>query len=340
MMVTEESFIWLGVASCLGAITYLFLSRRQKQTILDRLMLRGRKASSANTPPRSLSPEKKQPSNATPGKSEYVESFPPSRREALAEVMEKLSNGQQEKFGKTLDFDDKTFSQSMMAFEDDFRKCDESKYTPTGFSVEEVKALGDFPDYATLSGVDLPEVYKEFDITTAKARPYRPFRWAYHQTMSLTKLETDWWLELESNYKERIAQRKKLYAEHGESVLQWLPGSELACKELMEMCLQFLCARYPMLFSLSKDKKVFHNELLGIQVTVSDKHPLLILLDHVPEDFAIMLRNPETGYYHFRAGMICSALGWNVGTKIGMQLHQIHAPIPDYKEKMQFSMDR
>jgi hypothetical protein len=33
-------------------------------------------------------------------------------------------------------------------------------------------------------------------------------------------------------------------------------------------------------------------------------------------------------------------LGWNVGTKIGLQLHEIHEPIPDYKEKMQFSMDR
>ena len=38
--------------------------------------------------------------------------------------------------------------------------------------------------------------------------------------------------------------------------------------------------------------------------------------------------------------VISSALGWNVGTKIDKQLHEIHAPIPDYKEKMQFSMDR
>ena len=316
------------------------LSKRQKETILKRLMFRGRRASSADTPPRSLSPEKNQPSNALLNASEYVESFPPSRREALAEVMEKLSNSQQEKFGKTLDFDEATFAKSMMAFEDDYRKCDENKYTPTGFSVEEVKALGDFPDYATLSGVDLPEAYKEFDITKAQPRPYRPFRWAYHQTMSLTKLETDWWLELESNYISRIAQRKALYAEHGESVLQWLPGSELACKEIMEMSLQFLCARYPQYFSLSADNKTFSNKLLDIKTSVRDKHPLLVMLDHIPEDFAIMLRNPETGYYHLRAGVICSALGWNVGTKIGMQLHQIHAPIPDYKEKMQFSMDR
>jgi hypothetical protein len=156
----------------------------------------------------------------------------------------------------------------------------------------------------------------------------------------LTKLEPNWWIEIENTYKVRIAQRKRLYAEHGEAVLQWLPGSELACKELMEMVLQFLCARYPQHFHLHSDKKTFENKILGTTQDVKSKHPLLVLLDNVPEDFAITLRDPETGYYHFRAGMICSALGWNVGTKIGMNLQQIHAPIPDYKEKMQFSMDR
>ena len=51
----------------------------------------------------------------------------------------------------------------------------------------------------------------------------------------MTKLETDWWFELENTYKTRIAQRKELYQQHGDSVLQWLPGSELACKELMTL---------------------------------------------------------------------------------------------------------
>jgi hypothetical protein len=56
-------------------------------------------------------------------------------------------------------------------------------FTPCEFSTEEIKALGDFPDYVTLSGVPLPEAYPEFDINKAKPRPYRPFRWNYHQTM-------------------------------------------------------------------------------------------------------------------------------------------------------------
>jgi hypothetical protein len=69
-------------------------------------------------------------------------------------------------------------------------------------------------------------------------------------------------------------------------------------------------------------------------------HPLHVLLNNIPEDFAVMLRNEADGMYYFRAGVICSSLGWNVGTKIGMALKDIHKPIPDYKEKISFSMDR
>lgn len=154
------------------------------------------------------------------------------------------------------------------------------------------------------------------------------------------KLETDWWLEIDRLYKTRVAEREALYAKHGNKVLDYLPGSELACKELMEMCLQFYIARFPQHFSLSADKRIFHNDILGTTTDLSTIHPLHVLLHNVPEDFAITLRNEVDGEYYFRAGIICSSLGWKVSTKIGKSLKQIHRIIPDYKEKMSFSMDR
>lgn len=153
-------------------------------------------------------------------------------------------------------------------------------------------------------------------------------------------MEPDWWLEVENSYISRVNERKRLFQEHGNKVLDHLPGSDLACKELMEMCLQFYCARYPKHFSMSADKKTFFNGLLKTETDIKSMRPLQVLLNNVPEDFAIMLRNEDDGMYYFRAGTICSSLGWNVGTKIGMQLKDIHQPIPDYKEKMSFSMDR
>ena len=161
--------------------------------------------------------------------------------------------------------------------------------------------------------------------------------------VALSRLEPDWWLELESTYVERIREREGLYEKYDKLVLQYLPGSELECKETMEHALQFLCARYPMHFSLVHDKAkgwVFKNGLLKNETVIKEMHPLHVLLHNVPEDFAVMIRNPDDGLYYFRAGLLCSSLGWNVDTKIGMVLGDIHGPIPDYKEKMAKSMDR
>jgi hypothetical protein len=108
----------------------------------------------------------------------------------------------------------------------------------------------------------------------------------------------------------------------------------------MEMALQFLCARYPQYFRLSSHNKIFYNGILKTETDLTITPPLHALLNNVPEDFAITLRDEKTGLYIMRAGVICSALGWSVGTKIGLDLQGIHKPVPDYKEKMAFSMDR
>ena len=169
---------------------------------------------------------------------------------------------------------------------------------------------------------------------------------------ALTKLETDWWIELENTYKSRVQQRWEIHERVGTAVLDALPGSEMACKELMEMVLSFMCQRYPHHFSLhpnpasSSSKSsddaptIFRNDILDSETDLKATPPLIVLLRNVPEDFAIMLRNPQDGGYYMRAGVICSALGWNVASKIGKRLHQIHEPVPDYKQKMKFSMDR
>lgn len=355
----------IAISLTLSFAYFILVPKRQRDIVADQLfstlpfLHRGRRASSSKTPPRSISPEKNVPTNGPPPV-ELKNVFPPSQRETLSKVAESYASPTKEKLlGGVID--DAEFRKNIIPLTADYRECGPSTYTPMGFSIEEVKALGNFPDYAELSGVPLPNPYKEFKIESAIARPYRPFRWPYHQTMcilplslfflrrlltflpALTKLETDWWLELESNYAQRIRERKELYAKHGKLVLQYLPGSELACKEIMEMALQFLCARYPQYFSLTHDGSrgyIFQNGILKNETVINTMHPLLVLLENVPEDFACMLRNPEDGNYYFRAGLLCSALGWNVEMKIGLPLKEIHSPIPDYKEKMEFSMDR
>ncbi|CRG87672.1 hypothetical protein PISL3812_04692 [Talaromyces islandicus] len=320
---------WLIVLALTTAvIAFYSLDKLKKEGILGR----ARRASTAKTPPRSVSPEKSASGGLSP--ISYSNVLPPSRRKAMQSLKSKKP------VTASKEISEKDIRQNILPMTENYEVAKGDLYTSMGFSIDEIRGMGDFPDYATLSGVPLPNAHGDsFDIDKALPRPYRPFRWTYHQTMSLKKLETDWWIELENTYKKRIAQRKELYAKHGKEVLDWLPGSEIACKELMEMVIQYICARYPRLFSLKGDR-ILVNGILGTEQDIRAKHPLEVLMDNVPEDFAITMRDDKTGYYSFRAGVICSSLGWNVGTKIGLQLHEVHAPIPDYKEKMKFSMDR
>jgi hypothetical protein len=54
---------------------------------------------------------------------------------------------------------------------------------------------------------------------------------AYQANISaLKKLEPNFWIELESSYRERIIQRKALYAAHGAKIMDKQEGTELACR--------------------------------------------------------------------------------------------------------------
>lgn len=168
----------------------------------------------------------------------------------------------------------------------------------------------------------------------------KPVLTARFPSTALMKFEPDFWIELEKNYFERLEQRKQLWKQHGTDVLNYNPGSELACRELMEMVLQYVCIRYSRHFALEESNSIFVNRLLKTRTPVNSQHPLHILFDNIPEDFAIMLRSEEDGMYYLKAGFICSSIGWTFGTHNNRQLRAIHTEVNDYEEKMSKSMDR
>lgn len=152
-------------------------------------------------------------------------------------------------------------------------------------------------------------------------------------------MEPDYWIELEQNYFRRIEQRLDLWKQHGERVMFEAPGSELAARELMEMVLQFVTIRYPQYFQLEDDNKVLQNRLLNTTTVIDSMKPLEVLMHNVPEDFAVMLRNEEDGNYYLRAGVVCSSVGWNIGSHKNKILRRIHDHVPLW-EKMALSVDR
>jgi hypothetical protein len=159
------------VAFVLISGLYLTFSPKHRSTIFENLHLGRNKTNGSYTPPRSVSLYEKVDR-------QYADVFPPHRRHALADLPPDAMKGP----GPT--------AAELSRVPPDYTKlipykdfCDSDDTTPTGFKVAEIERLGDFPDYAALSGVPLPKAYDKFNIDTALPRPYRPYRWGYHQTM-------------------------------------------------------------------------------------------------------------------------------------------------------------
>lgn len=166
----------IGFAFTFVTISCFALDNAKRATLLSRYRLPW-------TPKTSPSLKKGREAAPLPPGQEYKHTFPPSRRQALASLTDSRVSVHGVS-GKGLE----------RAYGSEKYKCLPDKQsvlgpqyknhsTPTGFTVEEIEALGNFPDYATLSGVPLPAEYTSFDIETALPRPYRPVRWEYHQTM-------------------------------------------------------------------------------------------------------------------------------------------------------------
>lgn len=177
----------LGVIFMVSSLVIFVVGKQWRASLLKRLQFHRRRTSQASTPPRSISPEKITDSSSSfvssSSKPDYANAYPPSRRFVLPELAKTATPGSSKILLCTppdVELQPKDILPITRPYDLDNSS---PKYTPTGFSTAEIKAMGDFPAYDTLSGVPLPQPYENFDPKKALPRPYRPFRWAYHQTM-------------------------------------------------------------------------------------------------------------------------------------------------------------
>ena len=221
-MLYSSTVLLLAITLISCTIAFLVTSASQRKRILQRISVyfpafACGQSSASTTPPRSLSPEKKEPNDAT-SYSSYKDVLPPSSRDGLRDILKSLPESKEVALSQTPK-NEAEFMKNIIPFTADWRECGPSTYTPMGISVEEIRTLGDFPDYSTLSGVPIPEPYRKFNIHKAIPRPYRPFRWAYHQTMCKTYLLI--LLAIEANKDRRhspYANGDRLVARAGEHV--------------------------------------------------------------------------------------------------------------------------
>ncbi|KAK9479458.1 hypothetical protein V1514DRAFT_327964 [Lipomyces japonicus] len=179
-------------------------------------------------------------------------------------------------------------------------------------------------------------------LETYDDRPWRPFRWPYHQTMSIFKLDINHWLDMDKWYKRYITEHVRVIRETGSDYCDCLPQGEEASEELLQVVVNHLTKRYPNLFK--RTEIGVDNLITGESMDLSKpykEHPLHYIARLAKEDFYLVQRNPDDGKHYLVAAVVPAPGGFfSVKDKIGQHIDTIHTEVPYYEEKLKVSMER
>jgi len=176
-------------------------------------------------------------------------------------------------------------------------------------------------------------------MTSLSDPDYLPFSdGPYRMAMGLMALKPVDWIEIDSRYAEEIALRRSLLAERSDEVLGALPGSEAACREVLDQLTGFLPERFPDLFERVGTGLI--NRVNGDRWTVEGDvgDPLGIAGCLVQEDLCIL--QEVEGELRLTAGVLCFPNRWRLSDKLGRPMMAIHGPVPSYAERLGKPVDR
>ncbi|ODV86876.1 hypothetical protein CANARDRAFT_195791 [[Candida] arabinofermentans NRRL YB-2248] len=178
---------------------------------------------------------------------------------------------------------------------------------------------------------------------TRDDRPWRPFRFPYHQTMSIFKLDVNHWLDMDKYYYQYIKEKERVYHSYGSDNIGSLPGSEEACLELMEMVKHQMITRYPLLFTSEDDYIHVKNELTGEILDFSlplKEDPLVYVSKMAKEDFYVVLKGDDGIHRLMAAAVPFPGGSFGIKYKLGKTLDVIHTEVPYYETKLKPSMEK
>jgi dimethylamine monooxygenase subunit A len=148
-------------------------------------------------------------------------------------------------------------------------------------------------------------------VTTA-GFPYVPVdAKGWRLSMGLRPLESAAWLEIDDHFDEELVLKARLLAEDYDAVVATNPEGDDASRELLGEIRENLRLHHP-----------------GIDTAIDDsEHPIVAASRLVQEDLCVLVRDDV---WRLRAACVCFPSRWDLASKIGTTLDDIHGPVPGY----------
>ncbi|CAG7929475.1 unnamed protein product [Penicillium olsonii] len=188
----------------------------------------------------------------------------------------------------------------------------------------------------------------DFDWKTKEPVKLRPFKPKYNLTMSIQDATVNEIVEMDKNYLDRITLRKNLIEQYPDQVSAAEASAKPAIDEFYTWLVgTYLPTRFPLMFELrygNEKSQLLHSNVTGTDYPLEpDMSPVVTLRlmgGLVDDDFLFLLPSEDGDGYTLKAFVTCFPNGFDTAKKLNLKLRDIHKPVPQYKEKLEKSMDR
>lgn len=171
-------------------------------------------------------------------------------------------------------------------------------------------------------------------VTEPDYQPYQPgpFRWR----LGLRPLEIEDWIQIGPDYLHEIDAKRDLLERVPGTVLCHLDGIEDEAREVLDDLVAHLCRMWP--DSFSTDGTAVTNHRTGeVFALDGSHHPLDIAGRLVQEDLALLV--VRDGRLVFGGGSVCFPNRWDLPSKLGRTMAEVHAPVSQLNEQLEAPID-
>ncbi|ODV87036.1 hypothetical protein CANARDRAFT_218995 [[Candida] arabinofermentans NRRL YB-2248] len=180
-----------------------------------------------------------------------------------------------------------------------------------------------------------------------KDKKYMPFRYPHNQTMSLCKMDMNYWGVIDHSYVEWQNDRRKIFDNFDAEKLKTSPFFKRLEEfndefiELMEFVVNHYTNRFPLLFTRNEtNPRIIENKLTGELLDMDNDDPLAICVRISMEDFYVVQKNSKGEYMCIGTAVSYGGGGFPISPIVGEPMDTIHKPVPYYESKLKFSMNK
>jgi hypothetical protein len=160
-----------------------------------------------------------------------------------------------------------------------------------------------------------------------------PFLWR----LGLRPLDLADWIQIGDDYAEELAAKANVRDRHPETVFVALPRAAEACHEVLDAVVDHLTVRWPDDFRRTQAGVL--NRLTGEEIPLDGSlHPLDAASRLVQEDLIVL--TGLDGELVFAAGSVCFPNRWDLRSKLGRPLREVHAPVSGLNDQLGDPIDK